>query len=616
MADFREKTKLDKDYDFYREIVDKIFLDTKADRDTMTKNYDHWGGDIWEDLVVRPQESKAIINYNFSTVANIAPTLTDNRPIITLAPKYEFLVPLAEAYNMALRYFWQVAEMDILTLKAWISALIMKIGLFKVYFDPALRDGDGDIVVDIEDPRNFFSAPGYTDPWKAPYMGVKCRRPISVVRQMFPKATWVEPEEHAEKESWDKHDIKYGSAESSELSSFNVTIYEIWEGPQQGNIIRESQGEKKIKDPYPYGKMIYLTKERTLGVKPLTATHGKPIWIPLYDYVDPFNSLGVSDVDLVRTLNQELNRQFQKLAGFINRYHDHNWWYDVNATGEDPEETKKILLEGGNFIPVDLTESRNGLAPFGPIAPPNMLPQVETIIGLIIKLMEEMTGVTEIAKGQAATKEQSASEASILAESSYNRTRQRVRNYEATMSRLTWVTVKLMQQYYYPERPYNYMDNNSELKYGRIGSSVNFANNLMEPPEDEGTRNLVLQSQQEENIRQMADKDENWKEYQEFIKAFGEKDTVYFDFDALVETNSSLPFDKQSLANLFLRLFERKGVDRRAILEQLKIPGGKKIADRMDAREQKLFEMKQRGAARAPGNGRGRPQPAMAGGTR
>jgi len=63
-------------------------------------------------------------------------------------------------------------------------------------------------------------------------------------------------------------------------------------------------------------------------------------------------------------------------------------------------------------------------------------------------------------------------------------------------------------------------------------------------------------------------------------------DEVYADFDLEVQTNSTLPMDRQSLANLMLRLFELKGVDAEALLEILRIPKGKEIVQRMTQQQQ------------------------------
>ena len=71
-----------------------------------------------------------------------------------------------------------------------------------------------------------------------------------------------------------------------------------------------------------------------------------------------------------------------------------------------------------------------------------------------------------------------------------------------------------------------------------------------------------------------------------FIKEFGEEDEVYSVFDLEVQTNSTLPMDRQSLGNLILRLFEIGGVDARAVLEILRVPNHEEIVERLEAAKQ------------------------------
>ena len=64
-----------------------------------------------------------------------------------------------------------------------------------------------------------------------------------------------------------------------------------------------------------------------------------------------------------------------------------------------------------------------------------------------------------------------------------------------------------------------------------------------------------------------------------------------FPFEIEVQADSSLPLDKQSKANLFLRLYSMKGVDRRALLETLEIPNAEEILKRMDNVDKKAKTM-------------------------
>ena len=58
------------------------------------------------------------------------------------------------------------------------------------------------------------------------------------------------------------------------------------------------------------------------------------------------------------------------------------------------------------------------------------------------------------------------------------------------------------------------------------------------------------------------------------------------DFDISLETNSSLPQDRQTLANLALRLFQMQAIDRKALLEVLQYPNAEDILGRLEEQEQ------------------------------
>ncbi|KKL95331.1 hypothetical protein LCGC14_1855700, partial [marine sediment metagenome] len=86
---------------------------------------------------------------------------------------------------------------------------------------------------------------------------------------------------------------------------------------------------------------------------------------------------------------------------------------------------------------------------------------------------------------------------------------------------------------------------------------------------------------------------QDYEQFREFIKEFGETDEVYAEFDLTIDTNSTLPMDQQSLANLFLRLKQMEVVDAQAVIEILNLPKGKEIIERMEQRMQQEMAAKQ-----------------------
>lgn len=93
----------------------------------------------------------------------------------------------------------------------------------------------------------------------------------------------------------------------------------------------------------------------------------------------------------------------------------------------------------------------------------------------------------------------------------------------------------------------------------------------------------------EEELTSISD----YAEYCQAMEGTGPLDPVYFNYDIEIQTNSTLPLDKQSLANLMLRLYQLKGTDRESLLEVLQIPNGKMINERMEEKEQAAAKAKQ-----------------------
>jgi hypothetical protein len=136
-----------------------------------------------------------------------------------------------------------------------------------------------------------------------------------------------------------------------------------------------------------------------------------------------------------------------------------------------------------------------------------------------------------------------------------------------------------MQQYYDEPRPiYERMDEG--FRYAKLGNSRAMAEEMIAPPETvvkgrKAERGLFKRNQLEPG---------EWEKYQDFkafTEAYGESDPVFFPFSIQIDTNSTLPLDKQSLANLAIRLAQMKLLDPQAVLETLQFPKWQEIIERM-----------------------------------
>ena len=566
----------------HKKVIDRIFVDTSDTREEMSRYLKEYRGEWWDEKEVKDanNDSQVFVNYVFSTTMSIAPLLTDNRPTWRVNARKPYMERMAEIYNACLEYLWDKLEMDRNVFRWVVNALVMKKGIMQVSFDP---DSD-EIRMDVLDPRTFFIAPGYSDLWDAPYCGTRVARPLSWVHKHYPdKGDLVKIETLAETDSNDPI-VDTSDREEWQLHSDQATVYTLWmEDGAEKEFDDPKTGEKKKEKLYPNGKFMVFTQSVLLEEKPSIYRHSKPPFVDLDDYIDPVDFMGMGEADQIEQLNRSYNRGLQLIDKFTALYCDPNWMADDSA-GIDIKDIKKNLAGGGNVFDFNGMSNANPLKRVEMGELPNTLFQFLTATPQII---EEVSGVTEISKGMATkTERQTAAEISTLIESSYTRTRQRVRNFEHSLKRLGWLMVELMQQFYTEERtiPHNADDESGQgMGYARVSSSPEFVDSVMQPranPEDP--------RQGKEFEQEMKD----YETYLKFIGEFGEVDNVHADFDVVIESNSTLPMDKQSRANLMLRLAQMKIVDPKAVLEELKPAKYKEIIKRMEQQAQAAMQAK------------------------
>jgi len=173
--------------------IDKIYDSpeyTKR-RERMNRYLKYYCGYYWpegEQDEEDAKESGIFVNLIFSTIASIAPLLTDNKPIWSCrALEYPFLQPIANLYKAAGDSIWEIEDMDSKIFKVVLDALIMGYGVAQVSFDPN-RSLKGEVAIDVTDPRTYFQAPGFDDNWDAPLCGTVSDRSMYWIRSNYPEA--------------------------------------------------------------------------------------------------------------------------------------------------------------------------------------------------------------------------------------------------------------------------------------------------------------------------------------------------------------------------------------------------------------------------------------------
>lgn len=603
MAEKAQTSKeLPKEIQKIQEAFDRVYNSPEYEkrRQKMVAHKNLYKAELWEPDM-DASYSKAQVNFVFSNIEQAAPLLTDNRPIWFLqsrSPRYQ---KLASLYNKALEYLWDYRELDNFMFDAVKDDLLFGKAIASVFWNEEDKEVDYELI----DPSTFCLAPGYKDLWKAAWCGEKSKKPISWIRTVFPD-TWM----NVKPEGWDPKDKKNLTENYSiELENMSAWVYQIWlrddemieEMISTEEVLAEGGSEqKKRKAKYPNGRLVVFTPTCVLRDIESPFEHGKPNYVDLSNYKVNHEFWSMGDVEQIRELHKEINRQIQAIVRQGRVGENPNYTYDPEAIDIDSDELKKDFFEGGNMWPA--RPRPDGTSPIQAVETGGIDRRHVEVVRMLIELLRTVSSQTELSEGRSPKKERlSASEYAGLLESSYVRVRQKVRNIEFFIKRLNWLSVSLQQQYYTEPRYISFLAESEEGQVGDwevISNRASTVKNFYRPQRGEATA--------EEYEKQVATDED----YQFFLAEYPESkdfDPVYFPFQVQVQSSSTLPMDKQSLAKLYLQLAgiqvtPNSIVDAEAVMEALQIRDRQSITARKNKEKEKILQarMQQAGQNQAP----------------
>jgi hypothetical protein len=602
-----------------KSVVDKRFDDDKTLRNEWADFQNYYTNDYWDDEELEKYDSEVTANYFFSNIQTLLPLMTDSRPIWMVHSRFSFLQNVLNHWQEALKYAWMVHDLDMKVPMAYLDALVSETGFFKTTWDPdkGTDRAPGDMRIEVVNPKFMVFAAGYDELDECPWVGEKRRQPLSWIQKHYPRLREkVLPDSNTDTGDSD------AASNPDELGSFAsknrwTTVYDLWledDGAEQelkkeaaGQGTSPSDGEKGVGDKlkrgkHPNGRLVTFAANGKgggpvlLSDVPSPYNHGKSPWVPVYDYRQTHQVWGHGECRQIRSLVLELNSQLQYIAHALRNYSRQNWEVDSNV--QEPEKVKETFHEGGQFYTRKAqygTEGATGMGirPIQPAAPPE---QFFKWLRALIDIIEEVSGVTELSKGiQEKRARQTAQEISTIIETSYTRVRQKVRNLEWSIKQLATRILEIMMQYYDGEREYSTTGEDQRVVFGKISNSQPFAREALKPNASKGASREERKEEQERSDQDLA-------ALLELVP--GDGDPVYIPFDIEIQTNSMLPLDKQSLANLSLRLQQQNVIDDEATLDTLNYPNRREIIKRKRAKEEREAKAKAGGGAPRPAPGR------------
>jgi hypothetical protein len=411
---------------------------------TWRRMNDLYKGQHYEDY---RNEDRLLVNIAFSTVNIIAPNIAVNFPKITVnsvSPDNAANAVIAEA---VVNYWWRHRDIRTEFRRAVKDSLVCGHGWIKVgyrfveeevvgvddeFSDPTVVGGEitTNTVITADSPfaervspMDVFVDPDATSMKDIKWIAQRIRRPLSEV----------------------KADKRYSKSARESVQVMAVSRYA--DDPSRKKIQDKNQGYAEIWEFYDIvGKKMSVFCEGSdqFLVKPMSMPYsfGQPfVMLRNYDVPDTFYPIG--DLESIEPLQKELNETRSQMMNHRKKF-ARKYLYKESAF----DQLGRTALESDEdnvMVPVISDEALGGVVSAFPavINPPDFYNQTETIIADI----DRVSGVTEIQRGGSPEIRRTATEASLVQDSSNARTADKLAMVEQAIAEVGRRMVALARQY-------------------------------------------------------------------------------------------------------------------------------------------------------------------------
>ncbi len=541
-----------------------------------------WGEDTPDHL------SRVDCGKLFATVSQLAPLMTDSRPIWSVVARNPAVQPIVEEWNRALEFLWEELDMGSKLQAAYQDALLMEQGCLQIDYD----ETEEEVRVGVVNPMHLvFQRGRHSDLDECAWVCKRRKHTLGDLRRRYPAAAGdIVPDPDDDDGDLDRSS---GSLDSFSATNAWATVYELWlrddtvEDDLKGEDGDEAPKRRRLK--YPNGRFVTFTRSGREGKPVLLADypspfgHGKPPFVLVYDYRLSHEIWGVGEGRHLMPLVDELNEVLQSVAGKVRNTCRNN--YVIDSTVVDAEKVKSDFHRGGQFW-VKKNQGGDDLRYTGiepvPTSPP--LQAEFQYIQFLETVLEDLTSVTDIIRGQSAKRErQTAQEFSGLYEAGHTRTRLRVRMLELSVKRVLHRILSVMMEFYRESRYFSNEDSDGGVTYGTISNRLDDARRIISRYVDEEFDAQEEEGEEEPSLHGETDRERaRDAALDRLMRALPVgADRVSMRFQILVQSQSSLPTDLQSRANLALRLAQMGIIDAEDTLRHLNWPGWRETIQRM-----------------------------------
>lgn len=562
------------------------FKEAKRYRAQFDKNWERWyrlyAGQHWDGP--RPEwRSTPVVNFIFSTIETILPIMTDNNPQINVIPKNEDSQEMSAIMGAIMEKLWTSNRMGLKLPETIKNALKYGTGIQKVWWNPKMADGMGDVCISVVDPRHFYPSPGAKSIQDAAYVVFAANVPLDSVIRDFPHVKGK-----LEGGIWDPELTVQKTITSQRVDSG------VFLGPVSntlGTATTEFKGNLQGRDgTMDRNKLVTLIEwwhRDDSGQTWVTIMangvllkhdqnpfdHNKFPFIRYIDYQVPSMFWGMGEIQQLEKLQENINQRRAQITDILRLTANPPFVADADS-GVNPKAMT-------NRPAVIIYKNRGSEVRW--LTPPQLPAALFELQDLDKKDFDAISGVLDVTQGRRPTGIEAASAISELQEAAQTRIRFKVRLMEESLVELGEQMLALTQQFYD-------MPRTIRMKTGIAGGQSFVQLNKQQMNPDDGSIKLL-------------------------------NDPSVGEYDVEIGVGSTLPKDKTARANQMIELFQMGVVDRRAVLENIGLAPEEyeQLIARMEQQDQMQMQaaqgaapdgsMPSDGSAGGPAAGSGEPPP-------
>jgi len=432
-------------------MVFKAYTEAKAFKKNYDKDWELWyryyAGQHWQHPVAA-WRSTPVVNFIFSTIETIIPIMTDNRPQIVVLPMEPSDTNISEVIQNIIKKIWVEQDTDLKLPMVIKNTLKYGTGFAKVWWNPLLAQGRGDVAISVVDPRHMYPSPGALDMEDAKYIVFAANVPLSNVERDYPHVKgklvggiWDEdltisktitsqgtslgleslgPTPTTDNTSQTWHKDTSGTQATAERKGL-VTLVEMWHRDESDRVM-----------------VTIMANSKLLRHGPSPFKHNSFPFIKFVDYMVPGTFWGMGEIQQLHRLQDDINRRRGQIHDILRLTANPPFVVDADS-GIHP---KAMTNRPGTILYKNRGSDVRWLQP--PILPAALFSLQE----LDKRDFDSISGVLDVTQGRRPVGVEAASAIIELQEAAQTRIRAKVRNMEAGLRRMGQQIIALVQQFY------------------------------------------------------------------------------------------------------------------------------------------------------------------------